>query len=627
MSGDSAKTVRSLTPSPIVQPAGRPLASQHHKSAAAAAALTPIDAATTEAGWRLETPVAACPRSPASASATTDASEPWTPTRTRSNSSSNYLPLSTFPSSTSPVPSRDYQPPGLSAGEKTKDPLLALPPPLSRAHDQDQERSWGRMGPQASGSQIGAGSQTREHVSGEYLSDKVEGAASTVIVVAADNHDNSPSCDHDHDGPAKTVDSHDLAWDQTRLRIAYLVSTMVSPPGDVATNDSYEELSDRNASPDRIASAATDAAVTAATPLPDRATVRRDPSPKIDIDPCPGGWPGLELLKKRRRITQIQRWCGEIAALGNSRTYCACSVGCAVPQGDGPFEECATPEYTLQDDPDADVAVESIHVPPASPSAASHLSLSISYSVPPSPTPSLPTPAPVAASAHSSSRCDGCGHRLTPSRPFDFVGDAGLLKGSRHTPDSSAAQGLRKALRGIRGLVSRKKEPAESRDEKKELSMQQQRQQREWDRNLSRMRPWDQWHELNCRHTSGEFFTRTTMYGGSASGSSPTESHRPALARRNTTAPGHNPSYDQRHGATSARIDELNSDNISSSSVSDSGNADSQELERRRQREMDARLQRAQRLLASESDGRKAVASGQAPQLPPLLITGEAFCL
>jgi len=127
-------------------------------------------------------------------------------------------------------------------------------------------------------------------------------------------------------GASLSINSHALAWDQTYLRITYLVGTMGPSSPTPATSpetehprpfaDDYdEEVREKRAT---ATAAAVVVKTTAAT-----AAAEKDRS-----------WPAVPREKARRKRAQIQTWCAEVALHGREAPCaCACAVGAsaAVP--------------------------------------------------------------------------------------------------------------------------------------------------------------------------------------------------------------------------------------------------------------------------------------------------------
>ncbi|OAA67287.1 hypothetical protein SPI_01863 [Niveomyces insectorum RCEF 264] len=375
------------------------------------------------------------------------------------------------------------------------------------------------------------------------------------------NADNSADDDGNDDGDddAVSLGSHALAWDQTCLRIAYLVSTMVTPSGASAGGSGHGGTGDQAmpVAPPATAAAAAAVALTAGTLTTDAPGAANGDASELKqssgligyfADQCPRGWMGVESHKKRRKIVQVLVWLTEVDKLGDD-TCCACSTGTAS-------------QIDVLETGQANAAVADggggTAAPPFGP-RTTHTTL-----------------------------CPQCGHPLAPQRPVVWVGasdsEDDLLKRLRR-PQESAAEGLRKAFRGIRGLVARKKRNSPYALSAKNGS------------SLDQSVPggqglWDQWDELNCQRlfraggasAAQFFFPQTAMY----------QDHQDATAQAATAEAAMTEAVE---GTAAAIPIELSTSSVT---TSDDNRDDPRSRELRQQREMKARLRRAEQLLAKK---------------------------
>ncbi|CAK7223414.1 hypothetical protein SCUCBS95973_005170 [Sporothrix curviconia] len=425
-----------------------------------------------------------------------EASDASTPTRTRSTSSSTFTPLSTFPSSTSRVhPIGDnlealahidsldnidtHNPRGnivravhdrVTGGPAATDvhghgnsnnstpdhphSLLASPQLGLRS----RVRRSGTAGA-SRGSASQSRSRNHSHSRRTSLENNTQGATRRSVddktnddPVTNEDHENheihqdrgdrgsadieDDNNDDDDDDAAKSVDSHALAWDQTCLRIAYLVSTMMTPSANpsvgggvdadgrasetsgVARNNSQTALANAGNGPTNSAhgSKYTDAdAVAAAHGI----------MPGVldsFVLQCTKGWPGSDPAKMRRKIAKIMHWQNEVLACGKT-VYCGCADGSPIP--DDSLYASATPAAAVS---------------------------------------AIPAPQPAGASgdAAEDAKCGHCGFVLTPKRPIVWVADPrdnndeDVFKKVRRSQEG-AGDSLRKAFKSIRGFILSKK--------------------------------------------------------------------------------------------------------------------------------------------------------------------------
>ncbi|CAK7228479.1 hypothetical protein SBRCBS47491_006920 [Sporothrix bragantina] len=231
----------------------------------------------------------------------------------------------------------------------------------------------------------------------------------------------------DNDDAAESVDSHALAWDQTCLRIAYLVSTMVTPSANASVGGGID--ADGRAS-ETLAAARNDSQSANGGEGPsDSASNHKDMTSNeashsnvpgfLDtfVERCNKGWSGSDPTKKRRKIAQIMHWQSEVLAFSKT-VYCGCANGSPIPD-DSLFAAAA-------------------------------------------PTAAAPPAQSANAAAAGNGSCGHCGYPLTPKRPVVWVSDPrdhndeDVFKKVRRSQEG-AGDSLRKAFKSIRGFVLNKK--------------------------------------------------------------------------------------------------------------------------------------------------------------------------
>ncbi|CAK7267685.1 hypothetical protein SEPCBS57363_002719 [Sporothrix epigloea] len=230
--------------------------------------------------------------------------------------------------------------------------------------------------------------------------------------------------DKANDDAAESVNSHALAWDQTCLRIAYLVGTMVTPSANVSVGG-RDEADGRPAETSTVAwndsqTAVTNSAQATSHDIMDSIAATHNIMPGfLDTfaEQCTKGWTGAKPIKKRRKIAQIMHWQNEVLAYFQT-VYCGCAEGSPIP-------------------------VDSLHTTTA-PAAGPATQLSVSNEV------------------ATTGKCEYCVHPLTPKRPVVWVSDPkdntdeDVFKKVRRSQEGTG-DNLRKVLKSIRGLVLNKK--------------------------------------------------------------------------------------------------------------------------------------------------------------------------
>lgn len=534
------------------------------------------------------------------------ASDDSTPSRTRSTSSSNFTPLSTFPSSTSRPQAhseRDKVHVKVTAADHNADAgasddhdvpfaqlnhyyrhypaahapqpphsLLASPPLCLRGHlrrggksaasrcSRSQSRSRRPSQEEDRNSGVSAGAEQDIDSSADpsraittgAVHDDDEGRG------ASNNDDGNivDNVDDDEDDEAQSLDSQTLAWDQTCLRIAYLVSTMVTPSANVSVGGDVEGLPSTSAA----------AAAALSSSSLDNAVARQLSPPMLEhcVDKCPRGWPGVEVWKKRRKVAQTLRWQGEIADCGKA-VYCGCGDSCATPYSEEPPDDAAAAAADFDDGPGADVTSESPAI------------------------------------------CEWCRCPLTPERPIVWVAHP-ADKGSDafKSPDGgSAGDSLRKVFKSFRGLVfSSKKKRSASLPSPATAANTATSTQQDCGKKTTARRAWDQWDEINCSRlrqagddSLQQFFPTTAMYHVQTEDADEQRAARagaaPETAAAGAAAEGPAGAAAAARAAESPSLHSLTTeDEYAQSRV-----YDPVAVERRRKREMEARLQRAQELL------------------------------
>ncbi|EPE10782.1 hypothetical protein F503_05877 [Ophiostoma piceae UAMH 11346] len=275
---------------------------------------------------------------------------------------------------------------------------------------------------------------------------------------------------------AESIDSQTLALDQTRLRIAYLVSTMVTPSAN-ALVDATAVGAAAGAGED--AKDASRLASTAPTPLYGRDELANQEASEVGhyMEQCPRGWNHTELAKKREKITQILYWQSEVTELGDDSVYCGCSVGTATPYDENDdsgvgFTPVVQPRSQASSEAGmprlSTVAsgVTTVGTSAAGPDRSSTASPSSSMSAPSSSlTSSLSSsPSPGSPSLRSSRPCcHGCKKLLMPPRTVVFVSSSSddFPWVQRAEDGGRSNSGFRKAIRalcGIIGLSKRKRD-------------------------------------------------------------------------------------------------------------------------------------------------------------------------
>lgn len=232
--------------------------------------------------------------------------------------------------------------------------------------------------------------------------------------------------DKANDDAAESVNSHALAWDQTCLRIAYLVGTMVTPSANVSVGGGDEADGPPAESPavawNDSQTAVTNSAQATSHDITDSIAATHYIMPGFlenFAEQCTKGWAGAKPLKKRRKIAQIMHWQNEVSAYFQT-VYCGCAEGNFIP-------------------------FDSLHTTIA-PATAPALQLSGSND----------------AAAAAAGTCEYCVHPLTPKRPVVWVSDPkdnndeDVFKKARRSQESGG-DNLRKVLKSIRGLVLNKK--------------------------------------------------------------------------------------------------------------------------------------------------------------------------
>ncbi|CAK7205506.1 hypothetical protein SEUCBS139899_008282 [Sporothrix eucalyptigena] len=422
--------------------------------------------------------------------------------------------------------------------------------------------------------------------------------------VSDEDHKGRGSVDDDDDDAAESVDSHALAWDQTCLRIAYLVSTMVTPSANASiggggVGDADGRVSEisaiaRNDSQIMVSNTgnidANGAGTTDSNDIEPGVAMFQIHPAMLDsfVDMCHKGWTGSEPIKKRRKIAQIMHWQNEVCAYGKN-AYCGCADGSPIPN-------------------DSLIAA-------AAPSA----------------------PAPRPHVGEDASICGHCVCPLTPKRPVVWVSDPrdhndeDVFKRVRRSQEG-AGDSIRKALKSFRGLVFSKKNkrgvstpattaavagtpsapspptrtpPALPSQSPSPASSAQ-------DKPTTGPRAWSQWEEINSEtlrakdeETRALYFPQTAMYHvkieepeGSVLAKEK-ETKRSSASSPQPKKPDASDAHCNGKGKASAEAvapNDVDFDNDDDEEY-DPDEADSQNDERNRLQETQARLRRAEKLL------------------------------
>ncbi|CAK7263019.1 hypothetical protein SEPCBS119000_000270 [Sporothrix epigloea] len=271
----------------------------------------------------------------------------------------------------------------------------------------------------------GSTGAAREAVSQSRSRNHSHSGRASVEDKSSDPTHESARDDKANDDVAESVNSRALAWDQTCLRIAYLVGTMVTPSANASVGGGGEECrGEADGRPAETSAAGWNDSQTAVTNGAQAA--RYDTADSIaathNIMPglldnlaeqCTKGWVGAKPIKKRRKIAQIMHWQNEVLAYLET-VYCGCAEGSPIPV-------------------DSLLVTTAPAAAPASQSAAG-------------------------SGADAASRCDYCVHPLMPKRPVVWVSDPkdnndeDIFKKARRSQEGTG-DSVRKAFKSIRGLV------------------------------------------------------------------------------------------------------------------------------------------------------------------------------
>ena len=267
---------------------------------------------------------------------------------------------------------------------------------------------------------------------------------------------------------AGSIDSQTLALDLTRLRIAYLVSTMVTPSANVAA-DATAVGAAAGAGGD--ANDASHPALTAPVPLYGCNGLASQEASEVGhyMEQCPKGWNHTQPAKKREKITQVLYWQSEVAELGDDAVYCGCSVGTATPYDENDDSDVGfTPAMQPRRQASSEAGmprlstvtsgVTTIGTSAPGPDRSSTASPSSSMTAPSSSlTSSLSSSSSPGSPSLRSSRpcCHGCKKLMMPPRTVVFVSsspdDFPWLQRAEDGGHSNS--GFRKAIRAIRAII------------------------------------------------------------------------------------------------------------------------------------------------------------------------------
>ncbi|ERT01881.1 hypothetical protein HMPREF1624_00175 [Sporothrix schenckii ATCC 58251] len=673
-------------------------------------------------------------RNPARKQAAYEGSDASTPTRTRSTSSSNFTPLSTFPSATSRTFAVDGQtnlncvdPTGnttdthcdstigraehmhvINNADKhsqhayddnngdddgngsgsTADhvPFAQLQPihlyPSSQQQHEDRHRQdsaflstpapqphsllasppqlclRSRSGRSGNGriAKTGVSSRSGSHKDSHSQRPSLEGRGGSVDGNHRDETTNAvgrsadTNADND-DSDSESLNSHALAWDQTCLRIAYLVSTMVAPSANASVGGGPADKDTQLPTPLAMARVGRNPGENGANGVTSITSVNGDTAslgmgsaewellPQVldhFVDLCTRGWTGTEPDKKRRKIAQMLHWQNEVYACGKA-AYCGCADGSPVPN-----------DSLL-------AAALELPLPLQPVSATSSAPASVTTSAASASAPTLATDETVASIGKCAAMCSRCSFPLTPNRPIFWVADPKdgtdevVFKKVRRTQEGPG-DSIRKAIKSFRGLVFSKKNkrsvsspagalatttmlaaPRASFTPPRSLSPS------ILDKATLSRRAWCQWEEVNCQRLCDEsdenralFFPQTAMY--TVREEDVEVAARPASAEEGNAAAGSlSPSTTQARAQAQARAqiqaqaqelgrlvggmksgaiydsdedDEEYDPDIDDGDDNDDDDDDAKNVsaEQRRQRETNARLRRAERLLKKTND-------------------------
>ncbi|KAL1913789.1 hypothetical protein Sste5344_000056 [Sporothrix stenoceras] len=448
------------------------------------------------------------------------------------------------------------------------------------------------------------------------------------------NRDQQDGHDDNDDADAESLDSHALAWDQTCLRIAYLVSTMVTPSTNVSVGGG---VADGGAQASEMARSASNPGINGgangangvnsingdATSL-GAGSAEWQLLPEIldhFVDLCNKGWSGVsEPNKKRRKIAQILHWQNEVCSYGEN-AYCGCSDGSPVPND----------------------SLITAAEPPSLQSASTSTSASVSISTS---TSTASASGEASSVANENAKCGHCAFVLTPKRPIVWVADPKdgadeiVFKKVRRA-NEGPGDSIRKAFKSFRGLVFSKKnkrsvsspagalttnatlaatpstltppQPTQAASSPPSSSP-------VLDKATMARRAWNQWEELNSQRLRDEsdetralFFPQTAMYsvrdedvevpaktpsvGGKAPGSMSPSDTQAQVKELAPLVGDMKPSAD--HIDDEEEDDEeYNPDD----DVSQDHDANDPSAEQRRQHESNARLRRAEKLLKKTNE-------------------------
>lgn len=277
---------------------------------------------------------------------------------------------------------------------------------------------------------------------------------------------------------AGSIDSQTLALDQTRLRITYLVSTMVSPTANIPDDMAISAAPGAGEfSKDAVLEAST-----APVPLYGCDELANQEASEVGhyMEQCPKGWNHTEASKKREKITQILYWQSEVTEIGDDAVFCGCSAGTTTPydtnddSGAGftstqPRSQ-ASSETGMPRLSTVASGVTTIGTSAAGPDRSSTASPSFSVTTPStsltSSLSSTPSPGPSSLRA-ARPCCSFCKKLLMPPRTVVFVSSSSDdFPWVQHAVDPNRSNsGFRRAIRAIRGIIGLSKRRKEKADQ------------------------------------------------------------------------------------------------------------------------------------------------------------------